>query len=100
MAYLSKPIKPVDLQAAIGLAMRRFEQFQALRKETTDLRQALENRKVLERAKGIVMKRLAVDEQEAFRRLKRTASVANRKLIDVAQEIVTADMSFQALEKE
>ena len=69
LAYLVKPIKQADLEPAIALAMRRFEQFQALRKEAADLRQALEDRKVIERAKGILMKKAGLDEHDAFRRL-------------------------------
>src|SRR5207302_1125226 len=56
LAYLVKPIRQGDLQPAIGIALRRFEQFQALRQEADDLRQALEDRKVIERAKGLLMK--------------------------------------------
>src|SRR5205823_1217320 len=61
MAYLAKPVKPVDLGATVRLAMLRFEHFQTLAKEAADLRQALEDRKLIERAKGAVMRRLSVD---------------------------------------
>ena len=54
MGYLVKPIKQADLEPVIALAMRRFEQFQALQREASDLRQALEDRKVIERAKGVI----------------------------------------------
>ena len=77
LGYLVKPIKQADLLPVIGLAMRRFEQFQALRREATDLRQALEDRKVIERAKGILMKKAGLDEQAAFRRLQKLASDKN-----------------------
>ena len=76
---------------AIALAMRRFEQFQALRKEAADLRQALEDRKVIERAKGILMKQAGLDEQDAFRRLQKLASDKNRKLVEIAQMILIAE---------
>jgi response regulator NasT len=99
MAYLSKPAKGVDLQAAISLAMLRFSHFQALRQEADSLRQALEDRKAVERAKGIVMKRLHLEEPEAFRRLRKLASDQNRKLVEVAQALLKADEAFQALEK-
>ena len=85
MAYLVKPIKQTDLEPAIGLAMRRFEQFEALRQEAADMRQALEDRKIIEQAKGILMKELGLGEAEAFRRLQKTASAKNLKLIEVAQ---------------
>jgi len=94
LGYLVKPIKQADLGPVIALAMRRFEQFQELRKETIDLRQALEDRKVIERAKGVLMKRLQLDEQDAFRRLQKLASEKNLKLITVARAIVTADDAF------
>lgn len=95
LAYLVKPIKKADLEPAIALAMRRFAQFQALRQEAADLRQALADRKVIERAKGILMKRAHMDEQEAFRRLQKLASEKNRKLIDIANIIVTADEALE-----
>jgi two-component system, response regulator PdtaR len=85
MAYLVKPIKQTDLEPAIGLAMRRFEQFEALRREAADMRQALEDRKIIEQAKGIVMKELGLSEAEAFRRLQKTASAKNLKLIELAR---------------
>ncbi len=85
MSYLVKPIKQADLEPAIGLAMRRFEQFEALRRETSDMRQALEDRKLIERAKGILMRELSLNEPEAFRRLQKTASAKNLKLIEVAR---------------
>jgi hypothetical protein len=78
MAYLSKPVKPVDLQAAVRLALLRFGHFQALAKEAADLKQALEHRKVIEDAKRAVMKRARVDEAEAFRRLSKLATAQNR----------------------
>jgi len=96
LAYLVKPIKKADLEPAIALAMRRFAQFEALRQEAADLRQALADRKVIERAKGILMKRAHMDEQEAFRRLQKLASEKNRKLIDIASMIVTADEALGA----
>jgi response regulator NasT len=91
LAYLVKPIKQADLEPAIALAMRRFAQFQDLRKEAADLRQALADRKIIERAKGVLMKRAGLDEQDAFRRLQKLASEKNRKLVDIASMIVTAD---------
>ena len=95
MAYLVKPIKQADLEPAIGIAMRRFEQFQELHKETSDLKQALKDRKVIEKAKGILMKKTGLDENDAFRRLQKLASDKNRKLIDIAQTILTAEEAFE-----
>jgi len=95
LGYLVKPIKQSDLEPTIALAMRRFEQFQELRKEAADLRQALEDRKVIERAKGLLMKKVGLDEQEAFRRLQKLAMDGNRRMVEVAQMILTAEEAFQ-----
>src|SRR5262249_53970470 len=88
MAYLVKPIREAELEAALPLAVMRFQHFPALRKEAADLRQALEDRKVIERARGSVMRRLQVDEAEAFRRLRKLASNGNRRLIEVAHQVL------------
>ena len=99
MSYLAKPVKPADLQAAIRLALVRFEHFRALTRETVDLKKALEDRKVIERAKGAVMRRVGVDEDEAFRRLRRVASNRNFKLAEVAQQVTAAEEVFRQFDK-
>jgi two-component system, response regulator PdtaR len=94
LAYLVKPIKQADLEAAIFIAVQRFEQFQTLRKEAGELQQALEDRKVIERAKGVLMKKAGLDEPEAFRRLQKLARDNNQKLAQVAHMILRADEAF------
>jgi response regulator NasT len=98
MTYLIKPVKPNDLQAAIALAVARHEQYRKTAQEAAMLRQALEDRKVIERAKEIVARRLRVEEADAFRKLQKLASVRNHKLADVAQRVLEADRVFQELE--
>jgi response regulator NasT len=95
LAYLVKPIKQADLEVAIGLAMQRFDQFQTLRKEAGELRQALADRKVIERAKGILMKRAGLDEDVAFRRLIKLARDHNRRIVDAAHVILQAEEALQ-----
>ena len=90
-AYLMKPVAEEDLLPAITLALIRFRQFEALRREVNDLREALEARKVIERAKGILMRRLNLSEEEAFRRLQRQSQDSNRRLAQVAEAIIMAD---------
>ncbi|MCX7670747.1 MAG: response regulator [Anaerolineae bacterium] len=90
-AYLMKPVAEEDLLPAITLALIRFRQFEALRREVHDLREALEARKVIERAKGILMRRLNLTEEEAFRRLQKQSQDTNRKLAQVAEAIILAD---------
>lgn len=89
-AYLVKPVSQLQLEPAIALASRRFEEFQTLQQEANDLRQALADRKLIERAKGLLMKHLNVEEQEAFRRLQKLASSKNKKLIEIAEMVLTA----------
>jgi AmiR/NasT family two-component response regulator len=89
MAYLVKPIKQTDLEPAIGLARRRFEQFEALRREASDMRQALENRKIIERAKGILMKQWALSEAEAFRHLQCGAMDRRITMVELARSVLT-----------
>jgi response regulator NasT len=95
LGYLVKPISKADLQPTISVAMRRFAELQALRKESTDLRQALADRKVIEQAKGILMKLTGADEKDAFRRLQDLAAERNQKLIDAAQNIVAMEKAFR-----
>lgn len=64
-AYLMKPVAEEDLLPAIALALARFREFKALHQEVADLREALEARKLIERAKGILMRRLNLTEDEA-----------------------------------
>jgi YesN/AraC family two-component response regulator len=99
MAYLVKPVKETDLQTAIDLALTRFEQLQGLRQEAATLRQALGDRKPVERSKGIVMRRLGVPEEDAYRRLRKLSSDQNRKLSELARAILAAEEIFSALEE-
>lgn len=95
LAYLVKPIKQEDLEPSIAIAMSRFQEFRTMRQETDNLRQALEDRKLIERAKGLLMKRAGIDEPEAFRRLQKLSRDRNQKLVEIAQIILTAEEAFQ-----
>jgi two-component system, response regulator PdtaR len=94
LAYLVKPIQQADLEPAIAIAMRRFEQFQALRAEAADLKQALEDRKAIEKAKGLLMKKAGLDEDVAFRRLQKLASDKNKKLVEIARMLLMAEEAY------
>lgn len=87
-AYLTKPVDSRELQAAIELAAARHAEFEALESEVERAQQALEDRKLVERAKGLLMTALDLSEQEAFRRLQMTARERNLRLADVAARIV------------
>jgi two-component system, response regulator PdtaR len=87
-AYLTKPIDTRELQAAIGLAAARHDEFVQLEADVERAQQALEDRKVVERAKGLLMSALGLSEQDAFKRLQQTARERNLRLADVAARIV------------
>jgi response regulator NasT len=94
LAYLIKPVDDNNLCTAIQVARRRFQEFLFLREQATCLQQALEERKLIERAKGILMKRANLDEPAAFRRLQLLSSQRNVKMIDVARTLVDAEQAF------
>jgi AmiR/NasT family two-component response regulator len=87
-AYLTKPIDTRELDAALKLAAARHAEFEALEAEVGKAQQALEDRKLVERAKGLLMSALQLSEQDAFRRLQKTARERNLRLAEVAQRIV------------
>jgi two-component system, response regulator PdtaR len=87
-AYLTKPVDTRELEAAISVAAARHAELEELQAEVVDTKQALEERKVIERAKGLLMKALALPEPDAFRRLQLAARERNLRLVDVARAIV------------
>jgi response regulator NasT len=87
-AYLTKPIDDRALDAGIRLAASRHEEFRALEAEVTKAQQALEDRKLIEQAKGILITATGVSEPEAFRRIQRAARDRNLRLVEVARRIV------------
>jgi response regulator NasT len=97
--YLVKPIKSRDLAPAIQVAMARFALDRAAEQEAAGLRQALEDRKLIERAKGVVMRRLAVEEIGAFRRLRKLSSDRNWKVIEIARQVLKAEEVFDQLQR-
>ncbi len=89
-AYLVKPVTRKHLLPAIKLAFTRFEEFKRLEEEVADLREALEARKLIEKAKGILMKRCKIDEEAAYRLLQTHSQKENRKMHEIAKMIIEA----------
>jgi two-component system, response regulator PdtaR len=87
-AYLTKPVDSRALEAALALSASRHAEFEALEAEVDRAQQALEDRKLVERAKGLLMAALDLSEQDAFRRLQLTARERNLRLAEVAARIV------------
>jgi response regulator NasT len=86
--YLVKPFREGDLLPAIEAARARHAELEALREEAESLAEALATRKVVERAKGLLMEREGLTEQEAFARLRRASQVSGRPMGVVAEAVV------------
>ena len=97
IAFLPKPVPPRVLDSTLRLAARRARELVSAREDANEARRALESRKLIERAKGIIMKQARLDEESAFRRLQKIASSKNKRLAEAAALIVEA---AQALEPE
>ena len=84
MSYLLKPLRSAELAPVLDLAVARF-------RETLALRQSLEDRKVIERAKGRLMARYQLSEDEAFHRLRRAAMDSRRPMVDIARALLVSE---------
>jgi AmiR/NasT family two-component response regulator len=84
MGFLLKPLRPAELAPVLDLAIARFE-------DNRRLKQSLEGRKVIERAKGTLMARLGLTEDEAFRRLRRAAMDSRRPMVDIARALLVSE---------
>lgn len=94
LAYLVKPVNPEELPATIDIARARFGDLQALRSKVDTLQETIDSRKLIERAVGILMKRLKVSHDEAYTRLEQRAEAKQLTLKEVAQAIVDAESLF------
>jgi two-component system, response regulator PdtaR len=90
IAYLMKPFRKEDLAPALEIAVKRYRQIQAQSKEISELKDTLETRKMIERAKGILMDRHGLKEEEAFKRIHFQARNQNKKMREIAESIITA----------
>jgi response regulator NasT len=89
-AYVVDGLKKERVKTIMDMAISRFNAFSRLTRELEEARSELENRKVIERAKGILMKTRGLSEEEAYSLLRRTAMNQNRKIAEIAQSLVTA----------
>jgi response regulator NasT len=86
--YLVKPFRETDLLPAIATATARHEELSALREEAESLSEALATRKVVEQAKGLLMERDGLSEQDAFARLRRASQMSGKSMRVVAEALV------------
>jgi response regulator NasT len=87
-AYVVSGLAPDRVKPVLEVAMARFQHEEAMRRELADARTQLSDRKVVDRAKGILMRRNGLPEEEAYARLRKTAMDKGMKLAEVAQRIV------------
>ncbi len=86
--YLIKPITADELRVSMQVGWARYRRQEALREEVQDLKVALEDRKVIERAKGLIMEKLGLSEPDAMKRLQKQARDSRRRLADLARAIL------------
>ena len=90
LAYLVKPVKEVNLFPAIEIAISRFREFAELERELEDVKDSLETRKLLDRAKGILMATHQLGENEAYRRIQQYSMAKRKSIREVAEAIINA----------
>jgi AmiR/NasT family two-component response regulator len=90
IGYLVKPFTEADLPPAIEMALARFVEFREVRKEATTLKNALETRKKVDRAKGLLMDERNMTEAEAFKRIQQLSMNYRKPMAEVAEAIILA----------
>ena len=99
-AYVVDGLKKERIKPILDMAISRFNAFSRMARELEEARSELENRKVVDRAKGILMKSRGLSEEAAYALLRKTAMNQNRKIADIAQSLVTAAGLLDRLEGE
>ncbi len=89
-AYVVDGLRAERIKPVIDTAIARFQVLRQMRTELAETRRALEERKVIDRAKGLLMKAKSISEEEAYALLRKTAMNQNRRVADVAEALVTA----------
>ncbi|MCV6594936.1 MAG: ANTAR domain-containing protein [Silicimonas sp.] len=89
-AYVVDNLRPERLKPILSAAITRFNMFRRMRDELTETKRALEERKLIDRAKGLLMKARGISEDEAYGLLRKTAMDQGKKISDVAAALVTA----------
>ena len=89
-AYVVNGLRKERVQPILDMAISRFNAFHRLREELDRTKQALEDRKIIDKAKGILMKSRALSEEDAYALLRKTAMNESRRVADVARSLITA----------
>jgi len=97
MGYVFEPIQAATLSATLEVAVCRFQELRALQQESETLRQTVEARKLIERAKGLLMEVGRISEAEAYARIRRKSMDTQRPMAEIAHAILlSAEMSVKA----
>jgi len=88
MAYVTKPFKPADLLPAIQIALARHEELLSLESEIADLSDRLETRKMMDRAKGLLMSQMKLSEPDAFRWIQKASMDRRLSMAQVAKAVI------------
>lgn len=88
VGYIMKPFHESELAPAIEIALTRFEEFRTLEREVEDLKETLETRKLVDRAKGILMDSRGMTEAEAFRKIQKMSMDTRRPMKEIARAII------------
>ncbi len=88
MAYVVKPFTPADLLPAVEIAASRFVEVRALENEIADINERMETRKRVERAKGLLMEKMQLNEPEAFRWIQKTSMDRRLTMREVAEAVI------------
>jgi response regulator NasT len=91
IAYITKPWKPSDLKPAIDIALDRFREFKEMESQVHSLEDQLATRKVVEKAKGVLMTKFNLSEQDAFRRIQKLSMNNRKSMREVAEAILLAE---------
>ncbi len=91
VAYITKPWKQSDLKPAIEIALSRFHEFREMESQVKTLEDQLATRKVVEKAKGVLMTKFSLTEQEAFRRIQKLSMNNRKSMREVAEAILLAE---------
>ena len=89
--FLAKPLRAEELGPALDLAVSHFRDLEAVRRENESLRRKLESRRLIDRAKALLIERLNLTEPEAHRRIQKVAMDTRRTMVDVAQSVLVGE---------
>lgn len=89
-AYVVDGLKKERIQPVVEMAVMRFNAFDKLRRERDDALTALADRKLIDKAKGVLMRQKGLDEEQAYALMRKTAMKHGRRIVDIAQSVITA----------